>query len=209
MVSRVLKLDWRDIPSNRALLVESNLVFVPSLLKPTFEDAGIRTVEDLLSQDIAEFQTRVGWGERKTALLAELQQLYRDAIGGLFLNRDTRVDTVVVLELLPDSRMGETTVNDFVNSSGKDWNLKGRGEADFDGLKRLLVFALNNSSPVEEKETRDFSYLQDFEHIDMPWHYVPLNVSKRVTDFLARYRLITLRQLDRFVVTSYAVSPDT
>ena len=187
----------------------SDLVFVPSLLKPTFEDTGIRTVEDLFSRDITEFQTRVGWGERKTTLLTELQQLYRDAIGGSWLDRDTRVDTVVVSELLPDSRLGEMTVNDFVSSSGKDWDLTRRREADFDGLKRLFVFALNDSPPVEEKETRNFSCLKDFEHIDMAWRYVPLNISKRVTDLLDRYRLVTLGQLDRLVVTSYVACPDT
>jgi hypothetical protein len=202
------EIDLHDIPANRALLIESNLVFIPSLLKPTFEEIGIRTAKDLLSRDIADFQTRIGWGERKTTLLMELQQLYRDAIGGPLLNRDTRVDAVVVPELLPSSRLGEVTVNDFVNSSGKDWNLKGRRKADFDGLKRLFVFALSDIRSVEEGETQDFSYLQDFKHIDMPWHYVPLNVSKRVTNLLDRYRLVTLRQLDRLVVTC-CVCPDT
>ena len=142
-------------------------------------------------------------------LLMELQQLYRDAIGGSLLDRDSRVDQVVVSELLPDSHLGEITINDFVNSSGKEWNFKGRRKADFDGLKRLFVFALSDIRPVEEGETQDFSYLQDFEHIDMPWHYVPLNVSKRVTDLLTHHRLVTLRQLDRLVVTSFIASPDT
>ena len=208
------ELDWHDIPPNQALLVVSDLVFVPSLLKPTFEEAGIRTVRDLLAHDVAELQERVGWGERKTTLFRGLQQLYlfRDAIGGSLLDRDTRVDTVVVSELLPCSRLGEMTVNDFVNSSGKDWNLKGRRKADFDGLKRFMVFALNDIPPVEEveeEETWDFSYLQDFEHIEMAWRYVPLNVSKRVADFLDRNCLVTLQQLDRLVVRSYVVRPDT
>ena len=138
----------------------------------------------------------------------ELQQLYRDVIGGSLLDRDTRVDTAVVSEFLPDSRLGELTIHDFVNSSWKDWDLKDRRKIDFDGLKRLFMLALNDIPPMEE-QARDFSYLQDFEHIDMPWRYVPLNVPKRVTDFLGRYRLITLRQLDRLTVTSHIACPDT
>ena len=202
------EIDWRDVPPNVAVLVMSDLVFVPSLLKPTFEDAGIRTVEDLLSRDIAEFQSRVGWGERKTTLFAELQHLYSDVIHGSLLDRDSRVDTIITSELLPDSRLGEVTVNDFVNSSGKNWNLEGRRKVDFDGLKRLFVFASATPCQWKRGETQDFSYLQDFEHIEMAWHYVPLNVSKRVTNLLDRYRLVTLRQLDRLVVTS-CVCPDT
>ena len=200
------EIDSRDVPSHVNV---SDLIFVPSLLKPTFEEIGIRTVADLLSRDAAEFQERVGWGERKTTILMELQQLYRDAISGSLLDRDSRVDQVVASELLPVSRLGKMTVNDFVNSSGKDWNLKGRRMRDFDGLKRLFVFALNDRPPVENGEIRDLSYLQDFDHIDMAWRYVPLNVPKRVADLLDRHRLVTLRQLDRLVVTSHIAHPDT
>ena len=188
----------------------TDLVFVPSLLKPTFENAGITTVEEFLSRNITEFQVRVGWGERKTRLFIALQRLYRDcASPSSLLDLNSNVGSVVSSDLLPDSRLHQMTVGDFVTSSGLPWVLSGRGRKDLEDLKRLFVLALNDSPPVEEQETRDFSHLRDFEHIDMAWRHVPLKVSKRVADLLDRYQLQTLRQLDHLVVTSYIPSPDT
>ncbi len=127
---------WRDVPSNVAV---SDLVFVPGLLKPTFEGAGIKTVDDLLSRDITQFQVRVGWGKQKTALLAALQSLYRNTIQGSVVDRYSRVGAVAAPELLPDIRLSQMTVCDFVNSSAEDWGLKGRKKEDFDDLKRLFI----------------------------------------------------------------------
>ena len=59
----------------------TDLVFVPSLLKPIFEATGIKSVEDLMSYANAEIQTRLswgGWGRRTRTLFVALQQLYRN-----------------------------------------------------------------------------------------------------------------------------------
>ena len=97
----------------------TDLVFVPSLLKPTFESAGITTVEEFLSRNITEFQVRVGWGERKTRLFIALQRLYRDyAIHGSLLDLNSNVGSVVSSDLLPDMRLHQMTVGDFITSSG-------------------------------------------------------------------------------------------
>ena len=39
------------------------LLFVPSLLKPTFERDGLNTVSDLLSLHPSDFESRKGWGK--------------------------------------------------------------------------------------------------------------------------------------------------
>ncbi len=43
----------------------------------------------------------------------------------------------------------------------------------------------------------------------MDWRDIPLNMSKRVTGLLDRYRIVTLRELDRLAVTAYVVCPET
>ena len=56
------------------------LLFVPSLLKPTFKRYGLNTVSDLLSLQPSDFESRKGWGKRKTKLLIALQHLYRTLV---------------------------------------------------------------------------------------------------------------------------------
>lgn len=134
----------------------TDLVFVPSLLKPTFESTGIKSIEELMSYDTAEIQARLawgGWGKRKKTLFFALQQLYRDVTHGPSVNPNSYMLSIISSELLPDVRLSQVTVGDFVNSSAEDWGLKGRRKRDFDSLKHLLNLYVK-SSPVSGKNPR-------------------------------------------------------
>ena len=197
-------MDWRDVPSHVFL---SDLPFVPTLLKPTFESAGMNTIGQLLTCSISEFQTRSGWGKVKSAVLTELCQLYRELILGSSCGEVARMASVVSPRLLPDPRLGEIPVGDFVSSSPESWTIEGRKKDDFNGLKRLFQSVSNESRKLVV--VRDFSYLRDFEHLDMDWRDVALKGSKRVKNLLDQYQIATLRQLDRLAVTGYFVCPET
>jgi hypothetical protein len=186
----------------------SDLVFVPSLLKPTFERDSVETVGDLLALNIENLRARTGWGDRKVRLFSTLQKLYGDCANrGAFIDGDSDVSSVIASELLPDVRCGEMTVSDFVKSSADTLKLKGRKKADFDGLKRFFHAYAGYTASVEG--TWHFSFLDGFEHVEMDWRDVPMNVSKRVADFLDRFQVVTLHQLDRLAVTAHFTCPNT
>lgn len=162
----------------------TDLAFVPSLLKPTFQGASIKTVEALLSRDIAEFQARRGWGRRKMTVLRALQQLYRDAIRGSLLDRNSCVGEVVSLDLLPDLRLGQITVDNFVTSSAEDWGFEGRRKEDFDGLKRLFAVTFNGISSAKENEVEDLRHSRGSEHTETDLHDMPANRASLVESYL-------------------------
>ncbi len=182
------------------------LLFVPSLLKPTFERDGLNTVSDLLSLHPSDFESRKGWGKRKTKLLIALQHLYRELTTCQSPIDELPITSFMGSELLPDATKPEMTTHSFINASADEFQLNGKKKADFDSLKQLLVEYLGASESMQNPES---SYLQGFEYPEMDWRDVPLNVQSRVVGFLDRFQIVSLKQLDQLASTVQVTCPKT
>ncbi len=185
-------------------IADSELLFVPSLLKPIFERAGCGTVSDLAGLQPQELESRGNWGVRKIGLLVALQGLYRHLATCESSIDNLLVESIVDSQLLPDPALGDMTVRQFVDASGDELQLRGRQRIDFEGLKRLLI-----NPPTGSIRTEAPAYLAGFEHPQMDWRDVPLTVPKRVADFLDRFQLVTLLQLDQLASTGHFICPQS
>ena len=182
------------------------LLFVPSLLKPTFERDGLNTISDLLSLHPSDFESRKGWGKRKTKLLIALQHLYRELTTCQSPIDELLITSFVGSELLPDATKPEMTTHSFINASADEFQLNGKKKSDFDSLKQLLVEYVGTSESMQNPES---SYLQGFDCPEMDWRDVPLNVQSRVVGFLDRFQIVSLKQLDQLASTVRVTCPKT
>ena len=182
------------------------LLFVPSLLKPTFEEDGLNTVSDLLSLHPSDFESRKGWGKRKTELLIALQHLYRKLATCQSPIDELPITSFIGSELLPDATKPEMTTRSFINASADEFQLNGTKKSDFNSLKQLLVEYVGASGSTQNPES---FYLQGFEYPEMDWRDVPLNVQNRVVGFLDRFQIVSLKQLDQLASTTQVTCPKT
>ena len=182
------------------------LLFVPSLLKPTFEEDGLNTVSDLLSLHPSDFESRKGWGKRKTELLIALQHLYRKLATCQSPIDELPITSFIGSELLPDATKPEMTTRSFINASADEFQLNGTKKSDFNSLKQLLVEYVGASGSTQNPES---FYLQGFEYPEMDWRNIPLRVSKRLSAFLDTFRITSLKDVYALAVRGQFRCPDS
>ncbi|MGZ0174579.1 MAG: zinc-ribbon domain-containing protein, partial [Planctomycetales bacterium] len=182
----------------------TRLLFIPSLLRATFDRDEVDTVGRMVSLDHSEVFDRGGWGERKLQLLTALQKLYVRLYDAAILSADASVSTVVEAVLLPDSRIGTLSIATFSNADLSELNLSGAAKSDAEGLQGLLASRFRGGDVGEQSGG---TYFGNTDLAALDWRDVPLQVNARAVGFLDRFRLTTLGQIDQMSTTGMVERP--
>lgn len=166
----------------------SPLLFVPSLIKEGFRRLKLDSVEKLLRLEVADMNSLPSWGEKKANAAIALRNLYETALGTTDVDNQVVLGLIVPVEVLPDLSLSELTIAEFLASEG-DSKLKGKAIQEAADLRAFLGQCFLDSSPEE-----DIS--------EMQWRDVPLQVNSRVQDFLDKYQIQSLNEVEKLAASA-------
>lgn len=173
----------------------SLLVYVPSILKISFQQLEINTVEKLLALDVADLDLLPGWGDRKKSAVVATKELYSRLAT---LNSDTCmqfVGDVLPKAVLPAASLDRVLLGSFLEGKYGE-ALYGKALQEANDLRALLSHAIATKSNADNAE-------------NIEWKSIPLQVGAKVEAVADRYGLITIGQLEDFAMLGRVVDPNS